>query len=67
MELFGLWRLLGMEAPEVRAFFDVFFALPDDRWVPYLSGTASERELARTMSALFRASPWSVRRRLLRG
>ena len=67
IELFGLERLLGMASPEVRSFFDAFFALPDDRWVSYLSGSASERDLARTMSVLFRASPWSVRRRLLRG
>ena len=64
LEQFGLMRLLAMPASDVRAFFDAFFSLPVERWSPYLSGTASASHVARTMAALFRVAPWSVRRRL---
>ena len=64
LEQFGLMRLLAMPAGDVRAFFDAFFSLPAERWSPYLSGTASASHVARTMAALFRVAPWSVRRRL---
>ena len=63
----GCRRLLGMGPDEVRSFFDAFFALPTERWAPYLSGSGSTVELARAMTAVFRASPGDVRRRLARG
>jgi lycopene beta-cyclase len=67
LEQVGLSRLLAMGSEEVRAFFDAFFALPIERWAPYLSGSGSTAELARAMTAVFRASPGDVRRRLARG
>jgi lycopene beta-cyclase len=67
LEQVGLSRLLAMEPEEVRAFFDAFFALPVERWAPYLSGSGSMAEHARAMTAVFRASPSDVRRRLARG
>ena len=63
----GLSRLLTMGPEEVRAFFDTFFGLPVERWAPYLSGSGSTAELARAMTAVFKASPGDVRRRLARG
>jgi lycopene beta-cyclase len=67
LEQVGLSRLLAMGSDEVRTFFDAFFALPVERWAPYLSGSGSTVELARAMAAVFRASPRDVRRRLARG
>ena len=67
LEQVGLSRLLAMGPDEVRAFFDAFFALPVERWAPYLSGSGSTVELARAMTAVFSASPGDVRRRLARG
>ena len=67
LEQVGLSRLLAMAPEEVRAFFDAFFALPVERWTPYLSGSGSTVDLARAMTAVLRASPGDVRRRLARG
>ena len=67
LELFGLDALLGMGRAEVGEFFGAFFALPQEQWAGYLSGTASAREVAALMTRLFRASPWSMRRRLAQG
>jgi lycopene beta-cyclase len=67
LEEVGLSRLLVMGPEDVRSFFDAFFGLPVERWSPYLSGSGSTAELARAMTALFRASPGDVRRRLARG
>ena len=67
LELFGLDALLGMGRAEVGEFFGAFFALPQEQWSGYLSGTASAREVAALMTELFRVSPWSMRRRLAQG
>jgi len=67
LEEVGLSRLLTMDGDQARSFFDAFFALPVDRWAPYLSGDAPVTAVARTMAAVFRSSPAGVRRRLARG
>jgi lycopene beta-cyclase len=67
LEQVGLSRLLTMDGDQVRGFFDAFFALPVERWAPYLSGDASASAVALTMAAVFRSSPAGVRRRLARG
>ena len=51
----------------VPKFFDVFFALPQrHRWA-YLTGREDVQGSAAAMAALFAASPWWLRRRLVVG
>ncbi len=64
---FGLDVLLGMDAAEIRAFFQAFFDLPPERWAPYLRIDTPPTELARIMTAVFRQADWSLRRQLLTG
>ena len=64
---FGLAALLRLDDDEVRQFFGTFFDLPVDRWAAYLRIDAPPGEVAGAMSALFRSSPWSLRRRLMAG
>ena len=64
---FGQAALLRLGAHEVQAFFDAFFELPTDWWSAYLRVDTKPAEVARVMSAVFSAVPWSVRRRLVAG
>jgi lycopene beta-cyclase len=61
---YGLRSLLRL-GPDAGAFFDAFFELPVDRWMPYLRIDAAPTDVARTMAAVFAAVPWAVRRKLL--
>jgi lycopene beta-cyclase len=64
---YGLERLLRLDADETRSFFDSFFDLPADRWAEYLRIDTTPTAVAAVMRAVFSASPWSVRRRLMAG
>ncbi|MDQ3761287.1 MAG: lycopene cyclase family protein [Actinomycetota bacterium] len=63
----SLESLLRFPPDLVPNFFDVFFALPQiHRWA-YLTGREDVRGTAAAMGALFAASPWWLRRRLVLG
>ncbi len=63
----SLESLLRFPPHLVPDFFDVFFALPErHRWA-YLTGREDARGSAAAMGALFAASPWWLRRRLVLG
>jgi lycopene beta-cyclase len=63
----SLESLLRFPAELVPSFFDVFFALPQrHRWA-YLTGREDVQGSAAAMGALFAASPWWLRRRLVLG
>lgn len=64
---YGLDMLGKLDGPAVREFFDAFFALPLDTWSAYMRADTPPTELSGVMSKLFRAAPWSTRRRLVRG
>jgi lycopene beta-cyclase len=63
----GLRVLLGLDQDELATFFDAFFDLPVDVWAPYLRIDATPRQVSRTMTALARRLPLSLRPRLLAG
>jgi lycopene beta-cyclase len=58
----GLRTLLALPADRVPAFFDTFFALPDDLQRAYLTGREDIVGTTAAMFALFRAAPWRIRR-----
>jgi lycopene beta-cyclase len=60
----GLAALLALSASQLRTFFAVFFALPEEYQRAYLSGREDPAGTTRAMAALFRAAPWSLRARL---
>lgn len=60
----GLSTLLSLAPEETPEFFERFFALPPHRQHAYLSGRDDLAGTAATMVALFRAAPWSLRRRM---
>jgi lycopene beta-cyclase len=63
----SLDSFLRIPAALVPKFFDVFFALsPQHRWA-YLTGREDVQGSAAAMAALFAASPWWLRRRLVTG
>jgi lycopene beta-cyclase len=62
---YGLEVLLGMPTSELASFFDAFFDLPIDVWAPYLRVDSPPRAVVRAMTAVLRALPWSIRRRLV--
>jgi lycopene beta-cyclase len=63
----SLESLLRFPPDLVPEFFDVFFALPErHRWT-YLTGREDVQGSAAAMGALFAASPWWLRRRLVLG
>lgn len=61
----GLEVLLRLDGNGLVDFFEAFFAAPQDLWSDYLRVDASDDRVAAAMRAVFRAAPWSVRRRLL--
>lgn len=65
--LTGLEALMSFDAAQIRSFFTAFFALPEELWQGYLSGTLSLPALTNTMWQLFRRAPPALRRALLRG
>ncbi|WP_019204410.1 lycopene cyclase family protein [Tsukamurella sp. 1534] len=60
----ALRALLGMSAREQRAFFEVFFGLPDRHVRAFLSARSGPAATAAAMTAAFAAAPWDLRRRL---
>ncbi len=64
---YGLELLLRLDDDDVRAFFGAFFALPVEQWRGYMRIDTSPSEVAAVMTKLFRASSWSMRRRLMAG
>jgi lycopene beta-cyclase len=64
--MFGLECMLGFDARQTRQFFEAFFALPDEQWQGYMSGTLAPKEIAQVMWGLFRGAPMSVRVALAR-
>jgi lycopene beta-cyclase len=61
----GLEALLRMPPDRVPGFFDVFFGLPDrERWC-YLTGREDLRGTVVTMTKLFAAAGWDLRRWLV--
>jgi lycopene beta-cyclase len=62
---YGLEVLLGLDARQLATFFDAFFDLPVATWAPYLRVDATPQQVSRTMTAVFRRLPWSMRRRLV--
>jgi len=63
----GLGALLRMSPRDLAMFFDVFFSVPTERWAPYLRIDSTPAEVARAMTSVFSAVPWSMRRSLVRG
>lgn len=61
----GLEALLRMPAEEVPDFFEVFFALSEQRRWAYLTGRDDLRGTLATMAALFGAADGRLRRRLV--
>jgi hypothetical protein len=64
---YGLELLLRLDDDEVRAFFGAFFELPIEQWRGYMRIDTPPWEVAAVMTKLFRASSWSMRRRLMAG
>jgi lycopene beta-cyclase len=62
----GLRAVLRLSPFETADLFEAFFAMPVERWAPYLRVDAEPQQLARAMAGVFRSVPWSVRRRLAR-
>ncbi|GAA1075567.1 lycopene cyclase family protein [Tsukamurella strandjordii] len=60
----ALGALLGMQPAEQRAFFEVFFGLPDRHVRAFLSARSGPAATAAAMGAAFAAAPWNLRRRL---
>ncbi len=64
---YGLDMLGKLDGAAVREFFGAFFDLPLPIWSAYMRADAPPSEVSRVMTQLFRAAPWSTRRRLIRG
>lgn len=58
--------LLRIDGDALIDFFEAFYSIPPELWADYLRIGAPHRRTAAAMRAVFRAAPWSVRRRLLR-
>jgi lycopene beta-cyclase len=63
----SLESLLRMPPGLIPKFFDVFFGLPPQHRWNYLTGREDVQGSAAAMAALFAASPWWLRRRLVSG
>lgn len=62
----GLATLLSLTAAEHEEFFDLFFALPERHQRAYLSGRADLVGTAAAMTAMFRAAPAHLRRKMIK-
>lgn len=60
----GLDVLLRLDGDGLVDFFEAFYSIPPDLWADYLRVDAPDDRIAAAMRAVFRAAPWSVRRRL---
>lgn len=60
----GLDVLLRLDGDGLIDFFEAFYSIPSDLWADYLRVDAPDDRTATAMRAVFRAAPWSVRRRL---
>ena len=56
--------LLRLDSDGLIDFFEAFYSIPPDLWAAYLRVDAPDDRTAAAMRAVFRAAPWSVRRRL---
>lgn len=63
----ALQGLLNLPPERVPEFFEVFFALDQHHQAAFLSADERVGATARAMTALFRAAPWGLRRRLVLG
>lgn len=61
----GLDVLVRLDGDGLIDFFEAFYSIAPDLWADYLRVDAPEVRTAAAMRAVFRAAPWSVRRRLL--
>lgn len=61
----GLDVLLKLDPDGTVDFFEAFFTMPDDLIADFLRVDADDDRVAAAMLAVFKESPWSVRRRLL--
>ncbi|RSN35026.1 lycopene cyclase [Amycolatopsis sp. WAC 04169] len=61
----GLRVLCGMPPELVPVFFDLFFTLPTELQRAFTSGREDVSGTTEAMSALFRLSPWQVRKHLI--
>ncbi|MFI7116218.1 lycopene cyclase family protein [Amycolatopsis sp. NPDC049868] len=61
----GLRALCGMPPELVPVFFDLFFTLPTQLQRAFTSGREDVSGTTEAMSALFRKSPWQVRKHLI--
>jgi lycopene beta-cyclase len=61
----GLEVLLRLDGSGLVDFFEAFYSIPQDLWADYLCVDAPDDRVTDAMRAVFRAAPWSVRRRLL--
>lgn len=64
---YGLERLLGFDDDALRGFFRAFFELPTERWSAYMATASPPGDVAKAMTAVFSAAPWSTRLRLAAG
>lgn len=64
---YGLDVLVRLDPASTRTFFDAFFGLPEASWRDYLRVDTTPGAVAVVMREVFRALPWSVRRRLMSG
>ena len=64
---YGLELLLRLDDDDVRDFFGAFFELPVEQWRGYMRIDTPPSEVAAVMTKVFRASSWSMRRRLVSG
>jgi lycopene cyclase-like protein len=60
----GLGTLLQLVPGEHAAFFELFFGLPAHRQRAFLSGREDVLGNAAAMAAMFRAAPWSLRKKM---
>ncbi|MCU1358717.1 MAG: crtL [Ilumatobacteraceae bacterium] len=64
---YGSEALLRLPADAMQNFFDSFFDLPTKLWSSYLRVDTTATDVAKVMTKVFTAVPWSVRRRLAAG
>jgi lycopene beta-cyclase len=66
LRLHGLRALRSLPADALPQFFELFFALPEDRQRAFTSGREDLSGTTAAMADIFRHAPWNVKARLLR-
>lgn len=61
----GLEVLLRLDREGLVDFFEAFYSIAPDLWADYLRVDSPDDRVAAAMRAVFRAAPWSVRRKLV--